>query len=270
MIELHYWPTPNGRKVTMLLEETGLPYSIKLVDLGAGDQFKPELLRISPNNKIPAIIDHSPADGGAPIPIFESGAILMYLAEKTGRFLPAALRERTSVIKWLFWQVGGLGPMAGQNHHFTLYAPEKIPYAVDRYVKETGRLYGVLDRQLDERTFIAGNDYSIADIAAYPWIVHHRQQAQNLDDFPNIKRWFETIQARPATARAYEKGKSLMTESAVTGVQTWIGANSGAVARTSSRPRQGVSIASIRDRFLDERAGAIISASGGEANDEAR
>jgi GST-like protein len=249
MIELHYWPTPNGRKVTMLLEETGLAYRIKLVDLGAGDQFKPELLRVSPNNKIPAITDHSPADGGAPIPIFESGAILMYLAEKTGRFLPAGLRERTSVIKWLFWQVGGLGPMASQNHHFALYAPEKIPYAIDRYVRETGRLYGVLDRQLDGRTFIAGNDYSIADMATYPWIAHHRQQAQNLDDFPNIKRWFETIRARAATVRAYEKGTSVMSGSAGTGVQTRIGANSAAIARTDSRPRRGVSLASIRDRF---------------------
>jgi GSH-dependent disulfide-bond oxidoreductase len=202
--------------VTMLLEEVGVPYEIKPVDISAGDQFKPDFLKISPNNRMPAIVDHAPADGGAPIAIFESGAILLYLGEKTGRFLPADLRRRTSVLEWLFWQVGGLGPMAGQNHHFTQYAPEQIRYAVDRYVKETNRLYGVLDHRLEGRAFIAGTDYSIADMAAYPWIVPHKRQGQNLDDFPNVKRWFETIRARPATIRAYEKGKPWMSRPAVT------------------------------------------------------
>jgi GST-like protein len=215
VIELYYWPTPNGHKVTMLLEEVGVPYGIKPVDISAGDQFKPDFLRISPNNRMPAIVDHAPADGGAPIAVFESGAILLYLAEKTGQFLPADLRRRTTVLEWLFWQIGGLGPMAGQNHHFAQYAPEKIPYAVDRYVKETNRLYGVLDHRLDGRSFIAG-DYSIADMAAYPWIVPHKRQGQNLDDFPNVKRWFEAIRARPATIRAYEKGKPWMNRPAVT------------------------------------------------------
>jgi GSH-dependent disulfide-bond oxidoreductase len=216
VIELYYWPTPNGHKVTMLLEEVGVPYDIKPVDISAGDQFKPDFLKISPNNRMPAIVDHAPADGGAPIAVFESGAILLYLAEKTGRFLPADLRRRTTVLEWLFWQVGGLGPMAGQNHHFAQYAPEKIRYAVDRYVKETNRLYGVLDHRLEGRAFIAGTDYSIADMAAYPWIVPHKRQGQNLDDFPNVKRWFETIRARPATIRAYEKGKPWMSRPAVT------------------------------------------------------
>jgi GST-like protein len=216
VIELYYWPTPNGHKVTMLLEEVGVPYDIKPVDISAGDQFKPDFLKISPNNRMPAIVDHVPADGGAPITVFESGAILLYLAEKTGRFLPADLRRRTSVLEWLFWQVGGLGPMAGQNHHFAQYAPEQIRYAVDRYVKETNRLYGVLDHRLEGRAFIAGTDYSIADMAAYPWIVPHKRQGQNLDDFPNVKHWFETIRSRPATIRAYEKGKPWMSRPAVT------------------------------------------------------
>jgi GSH-dependent disulfide-bond oxidoreductase len=216
VIELYYWPTPNGHKVTMLLEEVGVPYDIKPVDISAGDQFKPFFLKISPNNRMPAIVDHAPADGGAPIAVFESGAILLYLAEKTGRFLPADLRRRTTVLEWLFWQVGGLGPMAGQNHHFAQYAPEKIRYAVDRYVKETNRLYAVLDHRLEGRAFIAGTDYSIADMAAYPWIVPHKRQGQNLDDFPNVKHWFESIRARPATIRAYEKGKPWMSRPAVT------------------------------------------------------
>jgi GST-like protein len=216
VIELYYWPTPNGHKVTMLLEEVGVPYDIKSVDISAGDQFKPDFLKISPNNRMPAIVDLMPADGGAPIAVFESGAILLYLGEKTGRFLPTDLRRRTTVLEWLFWQVGGLGPMAGQNHHFAQYAPEKIPYAVDRYVKETNRLYGVLDHRLEGRAFIAGADYSVADMAAYPWIVPHKRQGQNLDDFPNVKHWFETIRARPATIRAYEKGKPWMNRPAVT------------------------------------------------------
>jgi GSH-dependent disulfide-bond oxidoreductase len=171
MIELYYWPTPNGHKVTMFLEEAGLDYRIHPVDISAGDQFKPDFLAISPNNRMPAIIDTAPADGGELISVFESGAILLYLAEKTGRFLPKDVRGRKTVTEWLFWQVGGLGPMAGQNHHFGLYAPNKIPYAIDRYAKETNRLYGVLDRHLENRPFIAGDGYSIADMASYPWIV---------------------------------------------------------------------------------------------------
>src|SRR5262245_36135068 len=179
MIDLHYWTTPNGHKVTMALEEMGLAYKITPVRIGAGDQFKPEFLRIAPNNRIPAIIDDDPPGGGAPVSIFESGAILLYLAEKTGRFIPADLRGRTDVLQWLFWQMAGLGPMAGQNGHFSIYAPEKIPYAIDRYVKETNRLYGVLNKRLADRPFIAG-DYSIADMACYPWIVPHERHGQNL------------------------------------------------------------------------------------------
>ena len=202
MIDLYYWTTPNGHKITLFLEETGLPYTVKPVNIGVGEQFKPEFLAISPNNRIPAILDHAPADGGEPISVFESGAILLYLAEKTGRFLPAEPRTRLEALQWLFWQMGGLGPMLGQNHHFAVFAPEKIPYAITRYVTETARLYGVLDRRLAGREFIAG-DYSIADMACYPWIVPHERQSQNLDDFPNVKRWFEAIRSRPATARAY-------------------------------------------------------------------
>ncbi len=208
MIDLHYWPTPNGHKITMFLEEAGLAYAIRPVDIVQGDQFKPDFLKLSPNNRMPAIVDHMPADGGAPVSVFESGAILVYLAEKTGRFLSAGLRKRTQTLEWLFWQVGGLGPMAGQNHHFALYAPERIPYAVDRYVRETNRLYGVLDKRLAEREFLAG-DYSIADMASYPWIVPHKRQGQSLDDFPHVRRWFEAIKARPGTQRAYEAGKSI-------------------------------------------------------------
>ncbi len=202
MIDLYYWTTPNGHKITLFLEEAGLEYKVHPINIGKGDQFKPEFLKISPNNRIPAIVDNKPNDHGAPISVFESGAILQYLAEKTGQFLSDDLRLRTETLEWLYWQMGGLGPMAGQNHHFSVYAPEKIDYAVNRYVKETARLYGVLDRRLAERDFIAG-DYSIADMACYPWIVPHQRQAQNLDDFPNVKRWFQAIAARPATQRAY-------------------------------------------------------------------
>jgi len=208
MIELHYWPTPNGHKITMLLEETGLPYTIVPVDIGKGDQFKPDFLKIAPNNRMPAIIDRAPKDGGAPISVFESGAILEYLGEKTGRFFPSDVRARNEVRQWLFWQVGGLGPMAGQNHHFAGYAPEKLPYAIERYVNETNRLYGVLNKRLADRPFVAG-DYSIADMAAYPWIVPYKNQGQDLEKFTHLKRWFETIQHRPATIRAYEKGKEV-------------------------------------------------------------
>jgi GST-like protein len=209
MIDLHYWPTPNGHKITLFLEEAGLDYRIVPVDIGRGEQFRPEFLAISPNNRMPAIVDHAPADGGEPVSVFESGAILLYLAEKTGQFLPGDLRGRKTVLEWLFWQVGGLGPMAGQNHHFVQYAPEKLAYAIDRYVNETNRLYGVLDRRLEGRAFIAGDAYSIADMASYPWIVPWKNQQQNLDDFRNLRRWFEAIRNRPATLRAYERGKAL-------------------------------------------------------------
>jgi GST-like protein len=203
MIELYYWPTPNGHKITLLLEETGLPYAIRPVNIGRGEQFAPDFLAISPNNRMPAIVDTAPAGGGEPVSVFESGAILLYLAERCGRFLPGDLRGRTAVLEWLFWQVGGLGPMLGQNHHFNRYAPEKIPYAIERYVNETRRLYGVLDRRLEGRAFIAGKDYTIADMAAYPWIVPHEHQGMTLDDFPHLKAWFEHIRDREATRRAY-------------------------------------------------------------------
>jgi GST-like protein len=208
MIDLYYWTTPNGHKITIFLEETGLLYSIKPVNIGKGEQFKPEFLAISPNNRIPAIVDNDPAGGGKPISIFESGAILQYLAEKTGKFLPEDLRGRTEVMQWLFWQMGGLGPMLGQNHHFRNYANEKLTYAINRYVKETERLYGVLDDRLGDRDFVA-REYSIADMACYPWIVLHERQGQNLADFPNLKRWFETIQRREAVQRAYALAKTI-------------------------------------------------------------
>lgn len=216
MIELYYWPTPNGHKITILLEEAGLDYAIKPVDIRSGDQFKPEFLAFSPNNRMPAIIDRAPFDGGEPISVFESGAILVYLADKTGKFLPTDVRGRKTVLEWLFWQMSGLGPMAGQNHHFSQYAPEKIPYAIDRYVKETGRLYGVMNKRLSANEFLAGPELSIADMAAYPWIVPYERQQQNLDDFPHLKRWFEAIKARPAVIRAYEKGAPLATTPTVT------------------------------------------------------
>ena len=214
MIELHYWPTPNGHKITLFLEEAGLPYEIKPVNIGAGEQFKPDFLEIAPNNRMPAIVDTEPAGGGAPISVFESGAILVYLAEKTGRFLSSDPRKRYDTLQWLFWQMGGLGPMAGQNHHFAIYAPEKLDYAIKRYVNETNRLYGVLNKRLADREFIVG-DYSIADMAAYPWIVPYERQGQNLDDFPHLKRWFLAIKARPATILAYERGKEISTQPTV-------------------------------------------------------
>lgn len=204
MIDLYYWTTPNGHKITLFLEETGLPYRIHPINIGKDEQFQPHFLKIAPNNRIPAIVDHAPADGGEPLPLFESGAILLYLAEKTGRFIPQDLRGREETLQWLFWQMGGLGPMAGQNHHFNRFAPEKVPYAIQRYVKETARLYGVLDKRLADRPFVAGAEYGIADMAIYPWIVPHTFQEQDLDDFPNLKRWFQSIQARPATVRAYD------------------------------------------------------------------
>lgn len=212
MIDLYYWTTPNGHKITMFLEEAELPYNIIPINIGTGDQFKPEFLKIAPNNRIPAIVDQAPADGGAPVPLFESGAILLYLAEKTGKLISPDLRERVEVLQWLFWQMAGLGPMAGQNHHFSVYAPEKIPYAIDRYVNETGRLYAVLDKRLSDRPYVAGDAYSIADIAIYPWIVSHQNQKQDLNQFPHLKPWFEAIQSRPATVRAYAKAEEFKNQ----------------------------------------------------------
>ena len=203
MIDLHYWTTPNGHKVSLFLEEAGLPYRIFPVNIGQNDQFKPDFLKISPNNRIPAIVDHEPVDGGEPISLFESGAILLYLAEKTGQFIPQDLRGRQEALQWLFWQMGGLGPMAGQNHHFNRFAQEKIPYAIKRYVDETTRLYGVLDKRLADRDFVAGSEYSIADMSIYPWIARHSWQDQNLDDYPDLKRWFDAVTNRDATKRAY-------------------------------------------------------------------
>jgi len=202
MIDLHYWTTPNGHKITMFLEETGLEYKIFPVNIGKGEQFKADFLAISPNNRIPALVDHEPKGGGKPISVFETGAMLVYLAEKTGKFLPAEGAARYEVMQWLFWQMGGLGPMAGQVNHFKNYAVDRLPYAIDRYVNEVNRLYGVLNRRLADREFVAGG-YSIADMACYPWIVPWERQGQNLDDVPNLKRWFNAIKARPATERAY-------------------------------------------------------------------
>jgi len=216
MIDLYYWPTPNGHKITLFLEEAGLDYEIKPVNISAGDQFDPKFLAFSPNNRMPAIIDHDPIDNGEPLTVFESGAVLLYLAEKTGLFLPTDLRGRKTTTEWLFWQMGGLGPMAGQNHHFGVYAPEKISYAIDRYVNETNRLYGVIDRRLADRPFLAGDVYTIADMATYPWIVPWKRQQQNLDDFLNLRHWFDAIAARPGTRRAYARGEPLSAQPAVT------------------------------------------------------
>jgi GSH-dependent disulfide-bond oxidoreductase len=210
MIDLYYWPTPNGWKISLMLEECGLPYTLKPINIGKGEQFAPEFLAISPNNRMPAIQDHAPADGGEPVSVFESGAILIYLAEKTGRFLPNELRKRKAVLEWLMWQMGGLGPMAGQNGHFLLYAPEKIGYAIERYGKEVNRLYGVLDGQLQRTSaFVAGDDYSIADMAIFPWIRTYKAQQVPLADFPHVQAWFERILARPATTPALDLGKEL-------------------------------------------------------------
>ncbi len=215
MIDFYFWTTPNGYKVLMFLEETGIPYRIVPVNISMGEQFEPEFLRISPNNKMPAIIDHSPGETGASLSLFESGAILLYLAEKSGLFLPAGISEHAKVLQWLFWQMGGLGPMLGQNLHFAQYAPEKIPYAIDRYVNETSRLFKVMDKRLADREFIAG-DFSIADMASYPWVFKYPYLQLGLEDFPNLKRWFETIEQRPAVARAYEIGASINTTPTVT------------------------------------------------------
>lgn len=203
MIDLYYASTPNGLKLKLFMEETGLPHNAFRVDLGKGEQHRPEFLAISPNNKIPAIVDHEPAGGGASLPLFESGAILLYLAEKTGCLIPTDPRNRADALQWMFWQMSGLGPMAGQNGFFIDYAAECVPFAIERYTKETTRLYGVLDRRLADREFIVG-EHSIVDIACYPWIVPHRAHGQDLDRFPHLKRWFQTMQARPAVKRAYE------------------------------------------------------------------
>jgi GST-like protein len=203
MIDLYYWTTPNGHKVTIFLEETGLPYKIFPVNIGKGEQFKAEFLAVSPNNRIPALVDHAPTGGGAPLSVFESGAMLVYLAEKTGKFLPTDPRKRADVMQWLFWQMGGLGPMSGQNNHFSNYATDKLQYAMDRYRNEVNRLYGVMNKRLADRPYLAG-EYSIADMASYPWVTIHERQHQKIDDFPHIKKWLAAIAERPAVKKAYE------------------------------------------------------------------
>lgn len=205
-IELYYWPTPNGWKITIYLEETGLPYDVHYVNIGKGEQFEPSFLKIAPNNRMPAIVDPE-GPGGEPISVFESGAILQYLGRKTGKFYPTDERARVEVDQWLFWQMGGLGPMAGQAHHFRKYAPEKIAYGIDRYTNEVNRLYGVMNKRLVDRPFLAGDEYTIADMASVGWVKPYEQQGQDLNDFPNLKRWFETIMARPAVVRALEVGQ---------------------------------------------------------------
>ena len=206
MIDLHYWPTPNGHKVTLFLEGAGLEYCIVPVDIGKGAQFEADYLRISPNNKMPAIVDHAPADGGAPLSVFESGAILQYLADKTGRFIPSDVRGRTTTLEWLFWQMGGLGPMTGQYGHFHVYAPEAIDYAKERYAREVDRLLGVLDRRLQEVDYLSGGDYGIADMATYPWIDVYARAPIDRSAYTALARWHDAIRARPATERAYARG----------------------------------------------------------------
>jgi len=215
MIDLYFWTTPNGYKVLQFLIETGLPYRLIPVNISKGDQFKPEFLKISPNNKIPAIVDHDPKEGNESIAIFESGAILLYLAEKTGRFILNDIKGRAEVFQWLFWQMGGLGPFAGQNLHFSHYAPEHLPYAINRYVDETARLFKVMDKQLADRDYLAG-EYSIADMASYPWIAIYKRLKQDLNDFPNLKRWYDRIKIRSATISAYDIGSTINTIPTVT------------------------------------------------------
>ena len=210
MIDLHYWPTANGWKTSIMLEECALPYTLVPVNIGKGEQFKPDFLAISPNNRMPAIVDHAPQGGGAPVAVFERGAILQYLAEKTGRFLPTALRDRYQVLQWLMWQMGGLGPMAGQNGHFLLYAPEKLPYAIERYGKEVDRLYGVLDAQLARTgAYVAGMDYSIADMAIFPWVRTYKAQQVDLEKFSHVQRWYNALFERPALKRGLDLGKEM-------------------------------------------------------------
>lgn len=215
MIDLYFWTTPNGMKPLLFLEETGEDYDIRAVNISEGEQFAPDFLKISPNGRIPAIVDHAPPGGGDAISVFESGAILQYLAEKSGRFLPPDPAGRAEVMQWLFWQMGGLGPMLGQNHHFTAYAPERIPYAIDRYQRETERLYGVLDRRLADRPFIAG-DYSIADMASFPWIRTLENRGSTLEGFANLRRWHDQVAGRPATVRAYEIARATNTRPTIT------------------------------------------------------
>jgi GST-like protein len=215
MLDLHYWPTANGNKIALFLEEAALDYRAVPVHIGRGEQFHPDFARISPNNRIPAIVDLAPADGGAPFSVFESGAILWYLAEKTGRFLPQDPRARSIAMQWLFWQVGGLGPMAGQSYHFLNSAPQQLPYAIERYRKETARLYGVLSRHLEDgRDYICGDEYSIADIACYPWIAAHQKHGQLLEPFPALARWVARVAARPATQRAYALADQIISAAA--------------------------------------------------------
>ena len=210
MIDLYTWPTPNGWKISIALEELGLAYTVKPVNIGRGEQFTPGFLAVSPNNRIPALVDHAPPGGGAPFSSFETGAMLVYLAEKTGQLLPSDWRGRHTVLPWLMWQMGGLGPMLGQHGHFLLYASEKIPYAIDRYQRETRRLYGVLNTKLGQTgAFVAGGGYSIADIAVFPWIMTHKAQGLTLDDWPHVKRWFATVRARDAVQRGLAVGKPL-------------------------------------------------------------
>jgi GSH-dependent disulfide-bond oxidoreductase len=208
MIDVYYWTTPNGHKVTIFLEEANLEYKLIPINIGKGEQFKPEFLEISPNNRIPAIVDQNPGGEIEPVAVFESGAILLYLADKTGLYMERTIGGRVETTQWLFWQMGNLGPMAGQNNHFANYAVDKIPYAIDRYRNEVNRLYGVLNKRLADREFLAG-PYSIADMACYPWIVPYERQGQKLEDFPHLKRWFEAIRARPAVERAYAKAKEI-------------------------------------------------------------
>lgn len=208
MIELHSWPTPNGLKISIFLEEAKLEHRVVPVNIGKGAQFDPAFLSFAPNNRIPAILDHAPEDGGEPIGVFESGMILLYLADKTGQFIASDLRGRKTTLEWLFWQMGGLGPMLGQNGHFNIYAPEKVPYAIERYVNESRRLYGVLDKQLAGKDYIAG-EYSIADMACYPWIVPHEAHKMELSDHPNLTAWFKRVRARPAVAKVYAEMESI-------------------------------------------------------------
>ncbi|GAB2802413.1 glutathione S-transferase N-terminal domain-containing protein [Halomonas shantousis] len=215
MIDLYYWTTPNGHKITLFLEEAGMEYRLHPINIGKGEQFSPEFLEIAPNNRIPAIVDRTPADEGQPLALFESGAILEYLADKTGKFLPRSGRERYVVLQWLYWQMGGLGPMAGQNHHFRNYAPKKIEYAIERYIKETTRLYGVLDKQLADHEYVAGDDYSIADMAIWPWIKPYANQGQDIEDFPSLQRWFEQVGQRKAVQRAYARAEEINPQGGV-------------------------------------------------------
>jgi GST-like protein len=207
MIELHYWPTPNGWKITIMLEECGLPYTVRPVNIGRGEQFTPEFLKLSPNNRMPALVDTEPGDGAPPLAIFESGAILMYLAEKSGQFMPRELAGRYAVTQWLFWQMSALGPILGQNGHFKLYAREKIPYAIERFGNEADRLYGVMDRRLGEAPYLAGEAVSIADFACFPWIMTHKAQGIAIDRFPNLRRWFALLRGREALQRGLAVGK---------------------------------------------------------------